>query len=174
MLWGMIFVSVNKYRVAILTASDKGSRGTRVDESGPLLQKMMEENGFAVADSALLADDAKGLSAQMKTWAESGEVDLILTTGGTGLSARDQIPEATMAIADRQVPGIPEALRAHSMQYTPRAMLGRAVSVVCKNTLVINLPGSPKAVKESMEMLLPVLEHAMEMLTGRGSECART
>ena len=161
------------YHVAILTASDKGSVGERKDESGPLIKKMMENAGYTVAATALLSDDEIGLSSQMKLWAESGAIDLILTTGGTGFSARDHMPEATLSIATRMAPGISEAIRSNSLAITPHAMLSRATSVICRNTLIVNMPGSPKAVKESLEYILPALGHGLEILTGNGGECAR-
>lgn len=162
------------YRVAVLTASDLGAKGERTDESGPLICRMLEAEGAQIVHTALMADDEGPLSAQLLAWCEGGEVDLILTTGGTGFSPRDRMPEATLAVADRLVPGIPEAMRAHSMSITPRGMLSRAASGICKQTLIINLPGSPKAVKESLEAVLPALEHALEMLCGRGRDCAKT
>lgn len=157
------------YRVAVLTASDLGFKGERVDESGPLIKKRLEENGAKIIETALLSDDETGLSNKMLSWCMGGKIDLIITTGGTGLSPRDRMPEATLAISDRLVPGISEAIRYHSLQITPRAMLSRAVSVICKQTLIINLPGSPKAVNESLDAVLPTIEHALEILLGTGN-----
>lgn len=161
------------YRVAVLTASDKGFAGEREDKSGPLIVEMMETAGYSVVDTELLPDEREQLAAQLFQWCSDRTADLILTTGGTGLSPRDWMPEATMDIADRPVPGIADAIRAHSLSITDRAMLSRATSVVCKRTLIINLPGSPKAVRESLEYVLPTLGHALEILTGEGGECAR-
>lgn len=163
-----------KYHVAILTASDLGASGARTDESGPLIKQMIESSCFIVKDYQMLADDIEPLQEQMLSWSESRNIDLILTTGGTGFSPRDWMPEATIAIADRLVPGIPEAMRAESMRITPRGMLSRAVAAICRETLIINLPGSPKAVRETLGFILPALPHAMQMLTGRGKECATT
>ncbi len=162
----------NQYRVAILIASDKGAAGARVDESGPAIRAILEDAGFTVAEYKMLSDDIEPLKQQLLAWSESGNIDLILTSGGTGFSPRDWMPEATLAIADRIVPGIPEAMRAYSMQITPRGMLSRAAAAICRQTLIINLPGSPKAVKETLGYILPALTHALEMLTGRGKECA--
>ncbi len=161
------------YRVAVLTASDKGAAGSRQDESGPLLQNRMREVGCAIAAYALLPDDQAALSAQLKQWCETGVADLILTTGGTGLSQRDCMPEATLAICQKLAPGFSEAIRAHSLAITPRAMLSRGVSAICQNTLLINLPGSPKAAGESLDAVLPVLEHALDTLCGPPQDCAR-
>lgn len=162
-----------QYRVAILTASDKGSRGERVDESGPLIRQIVEQAGYQVGDYLILPDEQEQIADQLRRWSESGQIDLILTTGGTGFSPRDCMPEATLAVADRLVPGIAEAMRAYSMKITPRAMLSRATSVICRSTLIINLPGSPKAVGETLEYLLPSLVHGLDILTSRASECAR-
>ncbi|MDY5742076.1 MAG: molybdopterin-binding protein, partial [Lachnospiraceae bacterium] len=131
------------YHAAVITASDSGARGEREDISGPLLAKLLTERGFTVVEQLLLPDDRAGLEKEMKRLADSRQVDLILTTGGTGFSLRDQMPEATMAVADRNAPGIAEAIRHYSLQLTGRAMLSRAASVLRGQTLIINLPGSP-------------------------------
>lgn len=161
------------YSVAVLTASDAGFAGEREDKSGPAIQEIVRQAGFTIADTALLPDEQDILSEKMLAWSNSGSVHLIVTTGGTGLSPRDCMPEATLRIADRLVPGIPEAVRAYSMQITNKAMLTRGISAICGNTLIINLPGSPKAVTESLECLLPVLEHALDTLNNNTSNCAR-
>lgn len=161
----------NPYRTAVLTASDLGAAGQRVDESGPLIQRRIGEEGGSVVQTALLPDDRAGLCEQMRAWCDSGGVDLILTTGGTGLSPRDQMPEATLDIAEREAPGIAEAMRAHSMTITPRAMLSRGVAVTRGRTLIINLPGSPKAVGECLDAILPALEHGLAVLCGTDNEC---
>lgn len=166
-------MSSNDFRYAIITASDKASQKQREDESGLLIQKIMQQRGFQLKHYSILPDEMELLSDKMRQLADSGKVDLILTTGGTGLSPRDFTPEATLAVAHRNVPGIAEAMRNHSMQYTKRAMLSRGVSVVRANTLIINLPGSPKAVRENLEFLVTELGHALEILTARAGECAR-
>jgi len=158
------------YRFAVITASDKGSRGEREDKSGPLIQEMLLPWGDVVAYH-ILPDELGELASLMIRLADENQVDVILTTGGTGLSPRDVTPEATLQIIEREVPGIPEAMRRVSTKITPKAMLSRATAGIRGNTLIINLPGSPKAVKENLEVVLPVLDHALEILTGRGSEC---
>ena len=163
----------NRYRVAILTASDLGAAGQREDQSGPLIKSRMRAEGCEVVDMILLPDDKEGLVIQLTKWCDEHIADLVLTTGGTGLSPRDQMPEATLEIAQRMVPGISEAIRAHSMKITPRAMLGRGVAVTRGRTLIINLPGSPKAVSESLDAILPSLEHGLDILCQKGKECAR-
>ena len=161
-------------RVAILTASDTGAAGAREDLSGREIRTMLEAAGYTVTAQQLLPDDRAQLAQAMRAIADDGLADLILTTGGTGLSPRDWTPEATLDVAERLVPGIAEAMRAYSMQFTPRAMLSRAVSVIRGQTLIINLPGSPKSVRECLEYLLPALGHGLEILTGAAGNCART
>ena len=160
-------------RVAVITSSDSGYAGQREDLSGPIIKKIMEENGYEVVRMTLLPDERELLSEEMKKIADEGIAELILTTGGTGFAPRDCMPEATNDIIDRAVPGIPEAMRAFSMTITPRAMLSRAAAGIRKQTLIINMPGSPKAVQESLEYLLPSLQHGLEILTGVASNCAR-
>ena len=150
------------YRVGIITASDKGSRGERIDESGQKIKDIVSQFGYEVSYYKVLPDDKETLSN-----------DIILTTGGTGFSKRDNTPEATLEIAEKLVPGISEAVRNYSMQFTKKAMLSRAVSVIRKETLIINMPGSSKAVKESMECIMPALNHGLDILKGTASECAR-
>ena len=155
-------------RVAIITSSDTGYRGEREDLSGPAIR-----NGYEVVSEDILPDDRKMLSERMAEIADSGAAELILTTGGTGFSPRDITPEATEDIIDRRVPGIPEAMRAYSMTITKRAMLSRATAGIRKKTLIINLPGSPKAVKESLEYIIDALGHGIEIMTGEAGNCAR-
>lgn len=161
------------YKLAILTASDKAFAGQRGDESGPAIRQLMAGQGYTISCETVLPDDEELIAAQLLEWSnEPNSVDIILTTGGTGLSPRDCMPEATTSVATRMVPGIAEAMRSYSMTITKRAMLSRAVSVICNQTLIINLPGSPKAVKEILAYILPELEHALDTLTSRSSECA--
>lgn len=161
------------YRVAILTASDKGAAGKREDLSGPAAKEIMEQAGYTVVDTRVLPDERQLLSEIMKEICDKGTADLILTTGGTGFSPRDWTPEATLDIAERQVPGFSEAMRAASLVITPRAMLSRGVSVIRKQTLIVNLPGSPKAVRENLEVILPALEHGLDILTANAGECGQ-
>lgn len=163
----------HSYRVGVLTASDKGARGQREDKSGMIIKERLKEQGCKIAAEIVLPDDMEILSQQLLDWSTSEQVDLILTTGGTGFSPRDCTPEATLAIADRLVPGISEAIRAKSMTITPRAMLSRGISAICRQTLIINLPGSPKAVDESLDVIIEVLEHGLDILCSKDSECAR-
>lgn len=155
---------MNKMRVAVLTISDKGSRGERADTSGDAIAELVGESG-EVVERAIVPDDGPQISAALTAWSDAG-IDLILTTGGTGLSARDVTPEATLAIADKTVPGIPEAMRAAGAQFTQKAMLSRAVAVIRKQTLIINLPGSEKGVRESLGAVLEQLPHAVDLLRG--------
>lgn len=161
------------YRVGIITASDKGSKGERVDESGPKIKEIVSGFGYKVVYYKVLPDDKDIISNEMKRLCDENMVDLILTTGGTGFSKRDNTPEATLEIAEKLVPGISEAIRNYSMQFTKKAMLSRGVSVIRKETLIINMPGSPKAVKESMECIMPALNHGIDILKGSASECGR-
>ncbi len=161
------------YRVSIITLSDKGAKGERKDESGPLIQKMVTAAGYEVVGYRILSDDREALTKELVEICDARKADLILTTGGTGFSARDMAPEATMDAIERNVPGIAEAMRMHGLQYTNRSMLSRAASGIRKETLIVNLPGSPRAVKENLEYILPVLKHGLEILTGNASECAR-
>ena len=160
-------------RAAVITLSDKGSRGEREDKSGPLIVEMLTAAGYKVEETMILPDEAKALKAQLIRLADGRQVNLILTTGGTGFSPRDITPEATCAVADRNAPGIAEAMRYHSLSITPRGMLSRAASVLRGKTLIVNLPGSPKAVQENLEYILPSLEHGIRIAAGLDGECAR-
>ena len=160
-------------RVAIITASDSGFRGEREDLSGPVIREIAQANGYEIVHTILLPDDKDRLSEEMRHIADDMLADLILTTGGTGFSQRDCMPEATIAITERIVPGITEAIRAYSMTFTKRAMLSRATAGIRKNTLIVNLPGSPKAVRESLEFIISELDHGLEILSGEASNCAR-
>ncbi|MCL1913785.1 MAG: molybdopterin-binding protein [Eubacteriaceae bacterium] len=161
------------YRAAIITLSDSGSKGERVDESGPVITGMLKEQGYTIDDAILLPDDRKMLEDALIDFADRRQTHLVLTTGGTGFSSRDTTPEATMAVATRNAPGIAEAIRAYSMNITGRAMLSRAVSVIRGNTLIVNLPGSPKAAKESLECILPHIGHGIDILIGDAFDCAQ-
>jgi molybdenum cofactor synthesis domain-containing protein len=159
------------YRAAIITASDKGARGEREDKSSPVIREIAEAAGYRVTSITVLPDEQELLENEMKRLCDSGEADLILTTGGTGFSQRDRTPEATLAVAERLVPGIAEAMRMQSMTITKRALLSRAVSVIRGRTLIVNLPGSPKAVRENLEFIIDELRHGLDILTGRDGEC---
>lgn len=160
-------------RAAVITSSDSSWRGEREDLSGPVVKEILETNGYEVTAMIILPDDREMLSSKMAEIADNNQAELILTTGGTGFSQRDCTPEATADIMERQVPGIPEAMRAYSMQFTKRAMLSRAAAGIRKGTLIINLPGSPKAVRECLEYIIDSLEHGIEILTGEAANCAR-
>ena len=160
-------------RVAIITSSDSGAAGKREDLSGPAIRELIEAAGMEAVSYVMLPDDREMLANEMRRIADEGKADLILTTGGTGFSPRDVTPEATADVTERAVPGIPEAMRALSMQITPRAMLSRAAAGIRKGTLIVNLPGSPKAVKECLTFILPALTHGIDILTGAASNCAR-
>ena len=160
-------------RAAVITLSDKGSRGEREDKSGPLIAQMLTAAGYVVEETMILPDEARALKAQLIRMADGRQVNLVLTTGGTGFSPRDITPEATCAVADRNAPGIVEAMRYHGLSITPRAMLSRGVSVLRGKTLIVILPGSPKAVQEDLEYILPSLEHGVRIAAGLDGECAR-
>lgn len=156
------------YKAFVLTSSDSCHAGTREDLSGPVAMDLLREAGYEIAGYALLPDEFSLLTEKLITVCDSGEAELLITTGGTGFSPRDCMPEATLAAAEREVPGIPEAMRWYSLQVTPRAMLSRAAAGIRKNTLIVNLPGSPKAVRECLGFILPTLEHAIRMMQGGG------
>ena len=156
-------------RAAIITSSDSGYAKEREDKSGPVIVKMLEEAGYEIIESNILPDEQKLLENELIRLSDQRQVNLILTTGGTGFSERDRTPEATMTVA----PGIAEAIRAGSMKITKRAMLSRETSVIRNKTLIVNLPGSPKAVAESLELVIDQLDHGIKILLGRTGECAR-
>lgn len=151
-------------RFGILTASDRSARGERPDLSGPALAELIASQGWEVVCQAVLPDDLTALRETLSAWAGRGDLDIILTTGGTGFSPRDVTPEATLAVVERLAPGLAEAMRAASLQVTPHAMLSRAVAGIRGKVLMINLPGSPKAAVENLQVVLPVLTHAVELL----------
>lgn len=161
------------FTAAWITLSDKGAAGEREDRSGPLIGEILTEAGYNVVEGVLIADEPAELKKQLMRLADQRQVNVIFTTGGTGFSKRDRTPEATAAVCDRMTPGIAEAIRAYSMTKTPTAMLSRATAGMRNETLIINLPGSPKAVRECLEFLLHPLEHGLEIMLGRSGECAR-
>jgi molybdopterin adenylyltransferase len=159
------------FRVGILTISDKGHAGEREDTAGPELGRLLDPQIFQVTATGMVPDEHEAIVAQLVEWGDRDRLDLILTTGGTGLTPRDITPEATLAVAERLVPGISEAMRAAGLPQTPHAMLSRGVAVTRGGTLIINLPGSPKGARESLEAVLPALPHALEKLRGSTAAC---
>ena len=157
---------------AVLTISDKGSRGEREDTSGDALEEALRELGASAVERAIVPDEADQIAAELRRWADETQVNLILTTGGTGMTTRDITPEATLAVLDRQAPGFAEAMRAGSLAKTPHAMISRAVSGVRGKTLIVNMPGSPRACREQFAMIAPALPHAVEKLLDLGGDCA--
>ena len=160
------------FTAAVLTVSDRSFRGERPDAGGPLVAELLRAAGYDVVQTAVVPDDQPQIEANLRAWSDDTPVDLLVTTGGTGFSPRDVTPEATLAVCDRLTPGIPEAMRYASLQITPRAMLSRAQAGIRKQTLIINLPGSPKAARENLEAVLPALSHGLEILSGRPADCA--
>ena len=163
---------MNHRRVAIIVSSDSGYRGEREDLSGPEIRRIAEENGYEIISQVILPDERKNLEKEIIRIADENLADLILTTGGTGFSPRDCMPEATLNVSERRVPGIPEAMRTYSMQFTKRAMLSRSEAGIRKQTLIVNLPGSPKAVRECLEYIISELGHGLDILTGEATNCA--
>jgi molybdenum cofactor synthesis domain-containing protein len=154
------------YTAAVITVSDKGTAGLREDTGGPLVREMLEEAGFAVVYTAIVPDEQGEIAAEFIRCADEQGIALIASTGGTGFSPRDVTPEATVAVCERLAPGIPEAMRAESLKVTNRAMLSRMAAGIRRRSLIINLPGSPKAIRENLAAVLPALEHGLEMLRG--------
>lgn len=159
------------FRAGILTVSDKGWRGERQDRSGEAIREVLSETGAHITNYDIVPDEKNVIAERLIKWADEGNVDIIVTTGGTGLGPRDVTPEATLSVVDRIAPGFVEAMRAESLKKTPHAMLSRAVSGTRGSCLIINLPGSPKAVRECLGSILPALPHAVETLRGQGGEC---
>ena len=160
------------FSAAVVTVSDRSFRGERPDQAGPLVAQLLRGAGYLVRETALVPDEQDQIEAVLRRLADGGGVQLVVTTGGTGFAPRDVTPEATLAICDRLAPGIPEAMRYASMQLTDRAMLSRAQAGIRRGTLIVNLPGSPKAARENLEAVLPALAHGLEMLSGRPADCA--
>jgi molybdenum cofactor synthesis domain-containing protein len=158
------------YTAAILTASDSSSAGEYEDASGAAIKELLATINFEVAKYEVVPDEGDLILERLRTWADSGEVQLIVTTGGTGLGPRDVTPEATRAVLDYEVPGIAEAMRAEGLSHTPMSMISRAVAGVRNRVLIINLPGNPKAVRENLAVVLPVLRHALDLLAGGGRD----
>jgi len=157
--------------VGVLTISDKGARGDRQDKSGAVIREILPSIAARIVDYDVIPDEKEPIVARLVKWADEDDLDIIITTGGTGLTPRDVTPEATLAVVDRIVPGFAEAMRAESLKKTPHAMLSRAVVGTRGKCLIINLPGSPKAVRECLEVILPALPHAVETLKGQSDEC---
>ena len=165
-------ISEMRFKIAIVTASDKGAAGLRSDESKLVIERMTKSLG-EISEYHLLPDDRAELADKLRAICDSRAADVIFTTGGTGLSPRDVTPEATLDVAERLVPGMAEAMRAYSMRITPNAMLSRAVCAIRASTLIVNLPGSPKAVQECLEAVLPAIRHGLDSLKGNVIDCAR-
>ncbi|MGL4369788.1 MAG: MogA/MoaB family molybdenum cofactor biosynthesis protein [Spirochaetota bacterium] len=161
------------FKAAVLTVSDRCFRGERPDESGPRVAEILKESGYDVVHASIVPDEQAAIEAALKELADGGTAELIVTTGGTGFAPRDITPEATIAVCKKLCPGIPEAMRAASARVTSRAMLSRAQAGIRKGTLIINLPGSPKAARENLEAVLPALDHGLLMLSGKPADCAK-
>ena len=158
-------------RAGILVISDRGWRGERPDKSGEAAKEIISQLNFDVLKYEVVPDEADIISNKLEAWCDEGGIDLLLTSGGTGLSSRDITPEATLKVIDKVVPGLTEAMRIETMRKKPEAVLSRAIAGIRGDCLIINLPGSPKAVKECLDVILPVLPHAVDILGGRVSEC---
>lgn len=160
------------YKAAVLTVSDRSARGQRPDTAGPVVSALLEEAGYALLEPRIVPDELLEIQAALVELSDREGAALVVTTGGTGFSPRDVTPEATAAVCQRMTPGIPEAMRAASLAITPRAMLSRAAAGIRGGTLIVNLPGSPKAAQENLEAVLPALEHGLKMLLGGPADCA--
>ena len=158
---------MSNIRAVVITASDACARGEREDTSGAALVELLRQAGAQIVQTKILSDDLEPLVQALREFAERDDVNLIITTGGTGLGPRDNTPEATQRVIEREAPGIAEAIRAESLKVTPMAMISRGVCGVCSGTLIVNLPGSPKAVRESFSVIAPVLPHALDLLAGK-------
>jgi len=159
------------FTAGILTISDKGSRGERQDKSGEAIHEILSSMDVRIVNYDIIPDEKELIAQELISWADENNLDVILTTGGTGLTPRDVTPEATLAVVDKIVPGFAEAMRAESLKKTPMAMLSRAVVGTRGKCLIINLPGGPKAVRECLQVILPALPHAVETLKGQAGEC---
>lgn len=162
-----------RFTVGIITVSDKGSIGERLDESGPAIEDILKPLGGMVKKYVIVPDEKEKIKSAIKEMTDVLNIDLVLTSGGTGFAPRDITPEATLEVVEKAVPGIPEAMRAESLKITPKAMLSRAAAGIRKNSLIINLPGSPKGVKECLNIITPALKHGIEILRGEATECAK-
>jgi molybdenum cofactor synthesis domain-containing protein len=162
----------DKYTAAVLTVSDKSYAGEREDTGGPLVRAMLDEAGYEVTATATVPDEREMIEGKLAAWSDEDGIALIVTTGGTGFSPRDVTPEATLAVSERAAPGIPEAMRLASLKVTPRGMLSRSAAGIRGKSLIVNLPGSPKAIRENLEAVLPTLAHGLEMLRGGPADCA--
>lgn len=160
------------FTAAVVTVSDRSFRGERPDSGGPLVAELLKNAGYTVTETILVPDEQSEIEEVLRALCDQRDVALVITTGGTGFSPRDVTPEATLAVCEHLTPGIPEAMRYASLQITPRAMLSRAAAGIRGKTLIVNLPGSPKAAKENLEAVLPALSHGLEMLTGGPTDCA--
>jgi len=163
---------MGKFSVGILTASDKGSRGEREDESGRVIGEMITAAGGELAIYEVVPDEYEIICAKLLYYSNELRINLIITTGGTGLGPRDNTPEATLAVIDKEVPGLAEAMRSFGLQKTPHAMLSRAVCGIRKQSLIVNLPGSPRAVRENLGVILPAIPHALQLICGESFDCA--
>ncbi len=160
------------FRAVIITVSDRGSRGERTDTSGPEIAAMLEKAGMELLGSRIIPDEKEDIRRTLIEWCDGGKADLIVTTGGTGVSPRDVTPDATREVIDREIPGMGEAMRRHSSAVTPHAMISRAMAGIRGRTLIINLPGSPRGARENLSVLIPALAHAIEKIQGDQRDCA--